>query len=90
MVTRSGLLEAITSGYVFLLSSDRCTLTDIYDQVPMVAPFFGCTFGGFLYDVLIFTGESPLNEEWWGIPKWIPGMRQHLREDQPLGKDSPV
>ncbi|GAB7339942.1 hypothetical protein MBLNU457_6461t1 [Dothideomycetes sp. NU457] len=61
-----------------------------YFWVPMVAPFFGCTFGGFLYDVLIFTGESPLNEEWWGIPKWIPGMRQNLREDQPLGKDSPV
>lgn len=28
-----------------------------YFWVPMVAPFFGCTFGGFLYDVFIFTGE---------------------------------
>jgi aquaglyceroporin related protein len=34
----------------------------------MVAPFFGCTFGGFLYDLLMFTGESPINEEWMGIP----------------------
>ncbi|KAK1062723.1 glycerol channel [Friedmanniomyces endolithicus] len=30
-------------------------------SVPMIAPFFGCTFGGFLYDVLLFTGESPIN-----------------------------
>ena len=37
-------------------------------RVPMVAPFFGCTFGGFLYDLLMFTGESPINEEWMGIP----------------------
>jgi aquaglyceroporin related protein len=34
----------------------------------MVAPFFGCTFGGFLYDLLMFTGESPINEAWMGIP----------------------
>lgn len=26
----------------------------------MVAPFFGCLFGGFLYDVFIFTGENEL------------------------------
>lgn len=29
-----------------------------YFWVPMVAPFFGCTFGGWLYDVFIFTGKS--------------------------------
>jgi aquaglyceroporin related protein, other eukaryote len=28
-----------------------------YFWVPMVAPFCGCTFGGWLYDVFIFTGE---------------------------------
>jgi hypothetical protein len=28
-----------------------------YFWIPMVAPFFGCTFGGFLYDVFIFTGS---------------------------------
>ncbi|KAI4744633.1 aquaglyceroporin like protein [Aureobasidium sp. EXF-8846] len=39
-----------------------------YFWVPMVAPFFGCTFGGFLYDLLMFTGESPINEAWMGIP----------------------
>ena len=73
-----------------LAMSNGLGSTDFSIQVPMVAPFFGCTFGGFLYDVLIFTGDSPLNEEWWGIPKWIPGLRQNLREDEPLGKDSPV
>lgn len=32
-----------------------------YFWVPMVAPFFGCTFGGWLYDMFLFTGESPIN-----------------------------
>ncbi|THX36915.1 aquaglyceroporin like protein [Aureobasidium pullulans] len=39
-----------------------------YFWIPMVSPFFGCVFGGFLYDLLMFTGESPINEEWMGIP----------------------
>ena len=29
-----------------------------YFWVPMVAPFFGCTFGGWLYDMFLFTGRS--------------------------------
>jgi aquaglyceroporin related protein len=32
-----------------------------YFWIPMVAPFFGCTFGGWLYDMFIFTGESISN-----------------------------
>jgi len=35
----------------------------------MVAPFFGCTFGGFLYDVFLFTGESPINTPWMGLKR---------------------
>lgn len=35
----------------------------------MVAPFFGCTFGGFLYDVFLFTGESPINTPWLGLKR---------------------
>lgn len=31
-----------------------------YFWVPMVAPFFGCVFGGFVYDALIYTGKSVL------------------------------
>ncbi|TVY71449.1 putative membrane protein [Lachnellula suecica] len=42
-----------------------------YFWVPMVAPFFGCTFGGWLYDVFIFTGESPINTPWMGLKRLI-------------------
>lgn len=41
-------------------------------KVPMVAPFFGCTFGGFLYDVFLFTGESPINTEALGLARLLP------------------
>lgn len=40
---------------------------DYYFWVPMICPFIGCTFGGFLYDVLIYTGKSPINTPWIGI-----------------------
>lgn len=45
-----------------------------YFWVPMVAPFFGCVFGGFLYDALLFTGESPINTPYMGLYRFIPGM----------------
>jgi len=35
----------------------------------MVAPFFGAAFGGFLYDVFLFTGESPINTPWMGLKR---------------------
>jgi aquaglyceroporin related protein len=38
----------------------------------MVAPFCGCTFGGFLYDVFLFTGESPINTEALGLARLLP------------------
>ncbi|OBU01860.1 hypothetical protein VE01_00528 [Pseudogymnoascus verrucosus] len=39
-----------------------------YFWIPMVAPFCGCAFGGFLYDAFIYTGsESRLNRQWWGL-----------------------
>jgi len=41
----------------------------------MVAPFCGCLFGGWLYDVLIYTGPSPVNTPWFGL-KYI------IRPDQ--------
>ncbi|KAK8202196.1 glycerol channel [Zalaria obscura] len=46
-----------------------------YFWVPMVAPFFGCTFGGFLYDMLMFTGDSPINTPYLGFYRFIPGMK---------------
>jgi aquaglyceroporin related protein, other eukaryote len=37
----------------------------------MVAPFFGCTFGGWLYDALLFTGESPVNTPFLGLKRLV-------------------
>jgi aquaglyceroporin related protein len=35
----------------------------------MVAPFFGCCFGGWLYDMFLFTGDSPINTPWLGLKR---------------------
>ncbi|KAF5095812.1 hypothetical protein D0Z00_003001 [Geotrichum galactomycetum] len=41
-----------------------------YFWIPIVAPVIGCTFGGFLYDFLIFTGaDSPINMPAMGITR---------------------
>ncbi|KAL2000300.1 hypothetical protein VTN02DRAFT_3306 [Thermoascus thermophilus] len=41
-----------------------------YFWVPMVAPFFGCTFGGWLYDIFLYTGDdSPVNTPWMGLKR---------------------
>ncbi|KAL2364184.1 Aquaporin-9 [Blastomyces dermatitidis] len=42
-----------------------------YFWVPMVAPFIGCTLGGFLYDVLLYTGPSPINAPWMGFDRLL-------------------
>ena len=43
-----------------------------YFWVPMVIPFIGCMFGGFLYDFFIYTGpESPLNSPRLGLDRYI-------------------
>jgi aquaglyceroporin related protein len=46
-----------------------------YFWVPMVAPFCGCTFGGFLYDTFLFTGESPINTPYLGLQRLIQPKR---------------
>jgi aquaglyceroporin related protein len=40
-----------------------------YFWIPMIAPFLGCLFGGFLYDVFIYTGPSPINTPYMGLGK---------------------
>jgi aquaglyceroporin related protein len=42
----------------------------------MVAPFFGTTFGAFLYDVFIFTGKSPINTPFWGLTRFTGSRKQ--------------
>ncbi|KAL1876846.1 hypothetical protein VTK73DRAFT_9148 [Phialemonium thermophilum] len=42
-----------------------------YFWVPMVAPFFGCLFGGWLYDMFLFTGDSPINTPWVGVKRLV-------------------
>jgi aquaglyceroporin related protein len=42
-----------------------------YFWVPMVAPFCGCLFGGWLYDVFLFTGESPINTPYMGLKRFF-------------------
>ncbi|KAK6437475.1 glycerol channel [Oleoguttula sp. CCFEE 5521] len=42
-----------------------------YFWIPMVAPFFGCAFGGLLYDVFLYTGPSPINTPWFGLRELI-------------------
>ncbi|KAF2219030.1 aquaglyceroporin like protein [Elsinoe ampelina] len=57
-----------------------------YFWVPCVSPFLGCTFGGFLYDLLLFTGESPVNTPYLGLWRLWPGWRGWEWEKE-LGKD---
>jgi hypothetical protein len=57
----------------------------------MVAPFLGCLFGGFLYDLFIYTGESPVNTPWLGLkylflPRYmLRARREHLRREKEEG-----
>lgn len=46
----------------------------------MICPFIGCTFGGFLYDTLIYTGESPINTPWMGLKRVVHPTRKGIRE----------
>lgn len=39
-----------------------------YFWIPMVAPFLGCLFGGIMYDLFLYTGPSPINTPWFGLP----------------------
>jgi len=42
-----------------------------YFWIPMVAPFCGCFFGALLYDLMIYTGPSPVNTPWFGLKRYL-------------------
>ncbi|KAF2768627.1 aquaporin [Teratosphaeria nubilosa] len=68
---------------------------DYYFWVPMVAPFCGAFIGGLLYDVLLFTGESPINSPYFGLYKLSPGLRREWdgvswSDERGKNDDSPV
>ncbi|KAF2449530.1 aquaporin [Karstenula rhodostoma CBS 690.94] len=47
-----------------------------YFWIPMVAPWFGCMFGGFLYDAFIYTGQSPVNAPFLGLSHFFHPRRE--------------
>ncbi|KAK6383852.1 glycerol channel [Exophiala oligosperma] len=51
-----------------------------YFWIPMIAPFIGCTFGGFLYDAFIYTGESPINTPWMGLKRLVHPSKKGIKE----------
>ncbi|RKF82158.1 Aquaporin-10 [Golovinomyces cichoracearum] len=60
-------LMTYTVGY----GKEVWTASNYYFWIPMVAPFFGCLFGGWLYDAFLYTGESPVNTPWLGLKRLI-------------------
>lgn len=41
-----------------------------YSIIPCTAPFVGALIGGAIYDILIFTGDSPFNRKHFGLDEW--------------------
>ncbi|KAF2431220.1 putative aquaglyceroporin [Tothia fuscella] len=47
--------------------------SNYYFWIPIVAPFLGCAFGGFLYDTFLHEDESPINSPHMGLARlWRP------------------
>ncbi|TVY83969.1 Aquaporin-10 [Lachnellula suecica] len=54
-----------------------------YFWIPVVAPLCGTIFGGFLYDLFIYTGpESPVNTPWLGFKYLLSGGYWRKKKDQ--------
>lgn len=41
-----------------------------FSIIPCTAPFVGAIIGGAIYDILIFTGDSPFNRKRFGLDEW--------------------
>jgi aquaglyceroporin related protein len=57
--------------YALGYGSEVWSAGNYYFWIPMVAPFVGCLTGGILYDMFIYTGESPINTPWFGLAKLV-------------------
>ncbi|KAF2170213.1 hypothetical protein M409DRAFT_64544 [Zasmidium cellare ATCC 36951] len=68
--------------------SDVWSAGGYYFWIPMVAPFPGCLFGGILYDLFIFTGQSPINQPWFGLGQLVnprKAIQDRLRHQKEQG-----
>ncbi|KAL5334255.1 aquaporin-like protein [Aspergillus crustosus] len=52
---------------------------EYYFWIPIVAPFIGCSFGGWLYDMFLYVGtDSPVNTPYLGLRRFVrPELRKH-------------
>ncbi|RDA94233.1 hypothetical protein CP533_0587 [Ophiocordyceps camponoti-saundersi (nom. inval.)] len=64
--------------YMLGYGSEVWSAGGYYFWIPMVAPFMGTLTGGALYDLFIYTGESPINMPWLGLDRLF---RQRPVED---------
>lgn len=73
-------LASLAVGY----GSEVFSAGGYYFWIPIVAPCIGCTFGGFLYDALVYTGaESPINMKYMGLHRAHRLLHIHdKREDE--------
>lgn len=71
---RSGLPVATISGFREYFTTTCFKASLIICR--MVAPFFGCAFGAWLYDVFLFTGESPINTPGMGLERFTQPKKQ--------------
>ncbi|GIC88261.1 MIP/aquaporin family protein [Aspergillus udagawae] len=54
-----------------------------YFWIPMVAPFIGCTFGGWMYDMFLYTGtDSPVNTPYAGLRRLIQPVEKKSIDSQ--------
>jgi len=69
--------------YAVGYGSEVWTAGDYYFWVPVVASFLGCTFGGFLYDLFIYTGpETPINTPWIGLKRILNPRAQFEKQTE--------
>lgn len=61
-----------------------------YFWIPIVGPFLGTLAGGTLYDVFIFTGDSPINKPWWGLDRLLGSRRRQWPDEHDRPADSRV